>query len=105
MTSPISRKKALGAELILLSVAFIWGTTFTIVKEALSDVQVFVFLGQRFLLAFVLFLPFMWLSRKNVSKQAIVQSLLLSLFLFGAYGFQTMGLKYTSASNAAFVTG
>ena len=52
MTSPISGKKTLGAELVLLSVAFIWGTTFTIVKEALSEVQVFVFLGQRFLLAF-----------------------------------------------------
>ncbi|GFO69324.1 membrane protein [Geomonas limicola] len=43
------------------------------------------------------------LNRFNVST--LISGTVLGTLLFGAYAFQTVGLKYTSASNAAFLTG
>jgi len=97
--------RQLGAELVLLVVAFIWGSTFIIVKEALTKAPVFVFLAQRFGLAFVLFIPFLWRCRGEFRPQCLPKGGLLGLLLFGAFAFQTIGLTLTTASNTAFVTG
>ena len=100
-----AQAKRLGAAFILLIVAFIWGATFTVVKDALQEAPVFVFLSQRFLLAFVAFIPLLLRFRKGFSRSALRQGAVLGFLLFGAYAFQTLGLVYTTASNAAFITG
>ena len=41
------------AELAILLVAAIWGATFVVVKEALADISPFLFLGIRFIIAFL----------------------------------------------------
>jgi len=98
-------KKQKVADLFLLSVAFIWGITFTIVKDAIQQVDVFIFLFQRFLLAFLFFIPFVLYYKKDFSKSTITHGTLLGIMLFGGYAFQTIGLKYTLASNTGFITG
>lgn len=40
------------AEVSMLIVAFIWGSTFVMTKNALQDIGPFLFLGIRFMLAF-----------------------------------------------------
>jgi drug/metabolite transporter (DMT)-like permease len=100
MLSP-SRK----AELFLLLLTFIWGTTFPLVKTALSFSSAFVFLTFRFGLASVA----IWLIfSKKISfkdKDVLKAGVLIGVFLFLGFGFQTLGLKYTAASKSAFITG
>lgn len=94
-----------GAELSMLLVAFIWGTTFVIVKNGLNDIDPFIFLGLRFILAFAVLALFAWPQMRKVTRSTWLAGALLGFFLFVGYTFQTIGLKYTTASNAGFITG
>jgi len=93
------------AALLLLTTTFFWGVTFTIVKEAVASVDVFVFLAQRFILAFALILPVSMVRGKRLDLRTLRQGCVMGVFLFGSYAFQTVALLYTSASNTAFLTG
>jgi drug/metabolite transporter (DMT)-like permease len=95
----------LGADLFLLSAAFFWGLAFPLVKEALSHVSVLVFLGQRFALAFLLLFPLCLFRFRNFRGTALRDGALLGVFLFAAFFLQTAALRYTTATNAAFLTG
>jgi drug/metabolite transporter (DMT)-like permease len=94
------RKKA---EALLVSITFIWGSTFVIVKDALRDASPVPFLAVRFTLAGILL--FLVLGRGPFDRRAIVPGLVLGVFLFGGYLGQTWGLVYTTPSKAAFITG
>lgn len=90
------------AELALVAVTVIWGTTFVVVKAALADVSALMFLALRFVLAAaVLGLIY----RKAVRRAALGPGLLAGGLLFTAYVFQTLGLEYTTPSKSAFLTG
>ena len=105
MHGSISRKKQLGADALLLLTAFFWGITFAVVKEAIEVVPVFVFLAQRFGLAFIVMAAVAMGKRPVPASADLLRGLVLGGLLFGAYAFQTLGLAMTSASNAGFVTG
>ncbi|HTA46427.1 MAG TPA: DMT family transporter [Bryobacteraceae bacterium] len=90
------------AELALIGVTIIWGTTFVVVKSALADVSAFVFLTLRFVLAAALL---GLIYRKAVRRASIGPGLLAGGLLFTAYVFQTLGLEYTTPSKSAFLTG
>lgn len=93
------------ADLSLLSVTFVWGSTFVIVKWAIEDLPPFPFLAVRFGLAFVSLLPFLWLQREHLNKASFLQGTATGIFLFSGYAWQTIGLQYTTSSNAGFITG
>jgi len=97
--------KKIRAALLLLITTFFWGVTFTIVKDAINHVDVFVFLSQRFLLAAGIMLPFAFVRKDRINKKLLIHGSVLGCLLFAAYAFQTVGLKYTSASNTGFLTG
>jgi len=97
--------KTLKAAILLLTTTFFWGITFTIVKQAIETVDVFVFLSQRFILAFVCILPICIYKGTRLDLATLRQGAVMGLFLFGAYAFQTMALLYTTASNTGFLTG
>src|SRR6056297_3734549 len=93
------------ADLSLLFVAAIWGSTFVVVKNAIADMPPFSFLAIRFAIAAVSLALFkrnlkVW-KNKNLWKKGI----LIGLFLFLGYAFQTIGLQYTSAAKTGFITG
>lgn len=87
----------------MVTITFIWGSTFVIVKSALADASPLPFLAIRFSLAGVLL--FLVLRRKPMDRGAILPGLILGFFLFAGYLFQTWGLVYTTPSKAAFITG
>jgi len=93
------------ADVIMLIVACIWGTAFVIVKNALTDIGPFLFLGMRFLLAFLALAALSFQNLFNIRRHTVSVGCLLGLFLFIGYVFQTLGLKYTTSSNAGFITG
>jgi len=97
--------KKIRAALLLLITTFFWGVTFTIVKDAIRHVDVFVFLSQRFLIAAGIMLPFAFIRKSLLNKRLLIHGSILGCLLFASYAFQTFGLKYTSASNTGFLTG
>lgn len=97
--------KKIRAGILLLVTTFFWGVTFTIVKDAISQVDVFVFLSQRFLAATLLMLPFALLRLNRMNARLLRHGVVLGILLFASYAFQTVALKYTSASNTGFLTG
>ncbi|NVM03075.1 MAG: DMT family transporter [Candidatus Helarchaeota archaeon] len=98
-------KKSSKADLFLLGLAFIWGATFGLVKNALNDISPLVFNSVRFTLASILFWIIFRDKLGSFEKPLIKAGLLTGLFLALGYGFQTIGLYYTTASKSAFITG
>ncbi len=90
------------AELALVGVTIVWGTTFVVVKSALADVSTFVFLALRFGVAAV---ALALVYRKAVRRAGLGPGLLAGGLLFTAYVFQTLGLELTTPSKSAFLTG
>lgn len=93
------------AAILLLTTTFFWGVTFTVVKQAVESVDVFVFLAQRFILAFAMILPIGLYKGRRLDGATVVRGSIMGVLLFGAYAFQTVALLYTSASNTGFLTG
>lgn len=93
------------AEMSMLMVSLIWGTTFVVVKNALSELGPFMFIGLRFIIAFAALALLSPGSFRFFKASTWSSGFLLGLFLLLGYAFQTIGLKYTSASKAGFITG
>ncbi|MBD1554556.1 DMT family transporter [Pseudomonas typographi] len=87
------------AEVMLLLVAFIWGTSYGVAKGALVFYPVMGFLCVRFIMTFVLLLPFL----RGHLKTAVPPGLALGCILLGIFLAETYGVAQTSASNAAFL--
>jgi len=97
--------KRLRTDLALGMCALIWGATFVVVKDALRDVSVLVYVAVRFgLSAFIMAMIF-WRQLRAATARAVWAGAQIGWFLFGGYVFQTAGLKLTSPSKAAFITG
>jgi len=93
------------ADLSLLFVAIIWGSTFIIVKQSVENIPVFSFLFMRFALAGMLLILFNAPKLKAIDKGVLADGVMLGMALFLAYAFQTFALTVTSASITAFITG
>ncbi|MBU7016044.1 MAG: DMT family transporter [Theionarchaea archaeon] len=89
----------------LLMVAFVWGLTFVMVKESLFFISPFKFLFYRFLLSFLFLLVISCKRLKNMDRSIFKYGILIGVSLFSGYGFQTVGLMYTTPANAGFITG
>lgn len=99
------------ADLALLAVSLLWGGTFVVVKEALNDVSTFLFLALRFTLAagvLAVALGGRLGSRGSAAgglRQEWRGGLVCAGLLFLGYALQTAGLRLTTASKSAFLTG
>jgi drug/metabolite transporter (DMT)-like permease len=95
----LTTRRGVGAyrwELAMVAVTAVWGSTFVLVRDAVAQVPPFTFIAYRFLAAAVLLAALR--PRLATGGQP-------GLALFAGYGFQTVGLQYTTASNAGFITG
>src|SRR5271165_276048 len=94
--------KRLQAELALAGVTIIWGTTFVVVKSALTEVSTFVFLTLRFWVAAA---ALILIYRNAIRRKGLGPGIFAGCLLFAAYVFQTLGLERTTPSKSAFLTG
>lgn len=97
--------KRLWADIALATCAIIWGATFVVVKDALRDVSVFVYVAVRFGLSAAIMAAIFWRDVRAASRHAVWAGAQIGFFMFGGYAFQTAGLKLTTPSKAAFITG
>lgn len=93
------------AELLLLLVAFIWGSSFPLTKISLEFISPVFLVFLRFSITTILFYI---VYRKKVSVFQFSEwknGAILGFLLFAGFVTQTVGIGYTSASNSAFITG
>jgi len=94
------------ADALLLLAAFIWGTTFVAQRTGMEHVAPFAFNAARFLLGALLLLPFTLRRSLHASFYQTCQTgIFLGLILFAGATLQQMGLVYTTAGKAGFITG
>ncbi len=97
--------KAWKAEFALLLVTLLWGATFLFTKIGLNDCTPSTFIIIRFFIAISLSLIFYSKSIFSIQKEVLLQGLVLGLLFGTGFVLQTYGLKYTSVSKSAFITG
>jgi drug/metabolite transporter (DMT)-like permease len=95
-------------ELALVAVTAVWGSTFVVVRDAVAQIPPFTFIAWRFLAAAALLAvlrPRLVALPGREEPGLPLAGMVAGLALFAGYGFQTVGLQYTTASNAGFITG
>ena len=103
----LSTRRGVGAyrwELAMVAVTAVWGSTFVLVRDAVAQIPPFTFIAYRFLAA-ALLLAALRPRLAAVGSPELAAGAAAGLALFAGYGFQTVGLQYTTASNAGFITG
>lgn len=98
-------RKQLWADGALLAVVIMWGYTFVAIKNALHEIEPFNFIMIRFVIAFFILALIFYKRLLSAGRETYIAGFKVGIFLFLAYAFQTVGLKYTTASNAGFITG
>ena len=104
----LSTRRGVGAyrwELAMVAVTAVWGSTFVLVRDAVAQIPPFTFIAYRFLAAAVLLAALRPRLAAGGQPGLVAAGVAAGLALFAGYGFQTVGLQYTTASNAGFITG
>jgi drug/metabolite transporter (DMT)-like permease len=104
----VATRRGVGAyrwELALVAVTAVWGSTFVLVRDAVAQVPPFTFIAYRFLAAALLLAAIRPRLAAGGQPGLLAAGAVAGLALFAGYGFQTVGLQYTTASNAGFITG
>jgi drug/metabolite transporter (DMT)-like permease len=97
------------SDLLLLLAATIWGLAFVAQRVGMDHVGPFTFNGIRFALGGLSLLPFVWMSRKRINagtnSDLIRSGMISGICLFAGISFQQVGIVYTTAGKAGFITG
>ena len=116
----VATRRGVGAyrwELAMVAVTAVWGSTFVLVRDAVAQVPPFTFIAYRFLAAALLLAairPRLALGGPAAGGAPglggrglgpLAAGAVIGVALFAGYGFQTVGLQYTTASSAGFITG
>ena len=97
--------RSLKAHLLLAFITLIWGSTFVLIKAALRDCSPLVLNAVRMFLAAGLLAAYYRKDLRRVSRPALISGCGVGLCLYLGYAFQTTGLRLTTPSKSAFLTG
>ena len=108
--------KSLKADVLLLITAAIWGCAFVAQRVGGQYVEPYTFNGIRFILGALALSPIIWRGLKNrgepgplAFREPVLRYMLwgglAGLFLFAGASLQQVGLMYTTAGKAGFITG
>lgn len=97
----LSRNKA---DILLLGVAAVWGSSYLATKVLTEHGSVFAILSARFLIASVIMLV-VWLftSNKRLDRRGFLIGVFFGLTQAGILSLETWGVKLTSATNAGLI--
>ena len=98
--------------LMLLLTAFIWGTAFVAQSVGMDYLEPFTFNGVRSLIGGAALLPCIWILQKlngrskdtGTKNDLLTGGLACGVLLFAASSLQQIGIKYTTAGKAGFIT-
>lgn len=102
------------AHLLLILIAAIWGSGFVAQRVGMETLGPYSFNAARFVLASLSLWPIWWYLRHRQGDTAIRREtygrnfwwggVLAGSVLFAGFSFQQVGLQYTTAGNAGFIT-
>lgn len=93
------------AEIYILAVTVIWGSTFVISKNLLNYCTPLAYTALRFFLAAAIVLIIYYHRVTVIPISTYLKGGVLGLLLYFGFALQTVGLQYTTASKSAFFTG
>jgi len=104
--------KSLQANILLLMSAAIWGFAFVYQRQGMEHLGPFAFGAIRFLLGSLALTPLLWWggfnphhTRTIPDRKILLYGFIAGVVLFIAASLQQVGLQYTSAGKAGFITG
>jgi drug/metabolite transporter (DMT)-like permease len=110
----LKSSRTLRSNILLLLAAVLWGFAFVAQRAGMEHVEPFIFNGVRFALGSTSLLPLILVNRKRRSGNDLPSASkkvfalgggLAGLALFIAVSFQQIGIVYTTAGKAGFITG
>lgn len=120
----MNKKKLIG-NIMLFTTAFIWGTAFVAQRVGMEHIEPFTFSASRYLLATLVLIPIIYFldkrskriaqasgtyrpltaeEKKAENKGILIGGSICGVILFVASSFQQVGLVYTTAGKAGFIT-
>jgi drug/metabolite transporter (DMT)-like permease len=108
------KNQEMKSNVLLMLTALIWGFAFVAQRVGMQYVGAFTFNGVRFALGSISLIPLLiYFNKKKTAEQAeeatsasaLVPGIIAGSILFLAASLQQIGLAYTSAGKAAFITG
>ncbi|MBY8989736.1 MAG: DMT family transporter [Candidatus Lokiarchaeota archaeon] len=97
-------KRSIIAIVLLILTTVLWGTSFIITKDITKDVPIFFYIGLRFTIALVGFIPF-FPHLKHLNKKILLMGLGTGMLYFFGFAIQTIGLQTTTPGKTGFITG
>jgi len=107
-------RKALRADFLMLIAAAIWGFAFVAQRVGMETMGPHFFNTIRFFIGALALAPVVWFFSKKPkksdkvdvsTKKLLIAGSLAGLLLFGGAAFQQVGIQYTTAGKAGFITG
>lgn len=93
------------ASIVLAVVALVWGTTYAVIKDTLSVVQPFSLMMFRFGFS-ALILSIMYLKKfKTIKSIDLKRGIIIGIFMFLAFYFLIVSIRFTTASKFSFIVG
>ena len=100
-----NRKVEVVASIILAVVALVWGTTYAVIKDTLSMVQPFSLMMFRFGFS-AMILSLMYLKKfKTIKSVDLKRGIIIGIFMFLAFYFLIISIRFTTASKFSFIVG
>lgn len=108
----MSSKNSVGSAFLLLGAALIWGVAFVAQSAGMRYLGPFTFSAVRAMLAALFLFPLSFLvdrkeqggAERATTREEVKAGLILGVILFFAANLQQIGLQYTSAGKAGFIT-
>lgn len=93
------------AKILLFVTAFIWGSTFVVVKGAADSFSPAIMIAIRFTVSVLILSAIFHKKLKQLSRVYIRSGIIMGFFLFCSYYLQVLGLSYgTTPGKSAFLT-
>ena len=98
-----AKEQSIAVSLLLIT-TILWGSTFIITNKLTQFIPPMIYLGVRYLIGFLAFLPFIGRLRKFTKKQ-FKMGFIAGTLVWASFSVQTIGIKLTTATKSAFITG
>ena len=97
--------RSLKAHLLLVLITFIWGATFVVIKDSLNEASPLLYNAVRMTIAAIVLAAIFYRQLGSITREAFNSGSVCGALLWLGYECQTAGLKLTTPSKSAFLTG
>lgn len=93
------------ADISIVTIALIWGSTFIVMKQGVENIQPITYLFFRFLFAAILMCLIAVPYLKQFNLKMLKDGIILGIYLFLTFFFQVLSLRLITASEVGILTG